>query len=271
MVEERQIKDLVYNLLIEPSRDKFRDFYLGNTGEKDNIDFKEKWNFEKGSLSKLLLSLGNSGGGIIVYGISENEDGTTDPKGIDKLQDNADIYNSIQKYVPIALKYQLYNFSYDQSDYAKLDGKKFQIIRVMDIPAALPYVSLADTNDFNKDTIYVRRGTKCEKAKGEELEKIINRRIETQYSSSSILNLEEHLNQLKVLYGQVEKMNEVVIEGQRSAVSKALFGLSLQFSFLKDKYEYVANSAYPEEDYEQFIVRLIKNKKIKVERVLDIR
>lgn len=73
-----QIKDLMYDLLRHPSKEKFREFLVGNTGEKDNIDFKSSW-IDRASLSKIMLSLGNSGGGIIVFGLQDNKDGTIDP------------------------------------------------------------------------------------------------------------------------------------------------------------------------------------------------
>lgn len=266
-----QLKDLMYELLKEPSREKFRELIMFNTGEKNNIDFKSEW-IDKVSLSKLMLSLGNSGGGVIVFGIKENEDGTTEPIGIAKLQDNAVLDDMIKKFIPTTLKYQLYNFAFDKSDYEKLQDKKFQVIYVIDTPEALPFVSLAETTNLQKDTIYIRRGTKCEKAKAEELEKIINRRIETQYSSSSTLNLEEHLSQLEILYAKVKRTQRVLVEkGELTQLSKMFQAFGTILNNSNDKYEYVDNLAYPAEDYEQFIVRVIKIKKVKIEKILDIK
>lgn len=39
----KQIKDIVYRLLQEPTLDNFREFLRGQTGEHNTIDFKEKW------------------------------------------------------------------------------------------------------------------------------------------------------------------------------------------------------------------------------------
>lgn len=267
MAEVKQPKDLMYELISNPSRETFREFMIGNTGEADNIEFKSEWIW-KGSLSKLLLALANSGGGIVVFGIQEKDDGTNDPIGIERFEDKADISDSIKKYVPVTLDYIIHDLSFDKSEYEKLENKKFQVIHVYDTPQLLPFVSLAETTGIEKDVIYIRRGTKCEKAKAEELEKIINRRIETQFSSSSTLKLNEHLKQLAVLFKELEKDKRIQInEGSISALLRATSALS-NFGA---KYENKPNPLYPAEDYENFIVRMIMNKKIKIEKVLDLK
>ena len=38
-----------------------------------------------------------------------------------------------------------------------------------------------------------------------------------------------------------------------------------------DQYEEVTNENYPQEDFEQFLVRMIDKKKLKIERVLDLK
>ena len=72
----KQGKDKFYDEVVkEPSKDKFRKFIKENLGELDEVDFKEQW-IPKGELSKLLLAMANSRGGVIVVGIKENDDGT---------------------------------------------------------------------------------------------------------------------------------------------------------------------------------------------------
>ena len=39
----KQIKDIVYTLLQEPTLDHFREFLQGETGEHNAIDFKREW------------------------------------------------------------------------------------------------------------------------------------------------------------------------------------------------------------------------------------
>jgi hypothetical protein len=51
----------------------------------------------------------------------------------------------------------------------------------------------------------VRNKTETVEANYEQLQGIINRRIQTQYSSAAELTLEEHLAQLKLLYSNIER------------------------------------------------------------------
>lgn len=54
--------------------------------------------------------------------------------------------------------------------------------------------------------IYVRRGTSCEIANEEELQAMINRRMNYLHPlNGEPLQLEEHLKQLKALYEYIEK------------------------------------------------------------------
>lgn len=57
-----------------------------------------------------------------------------------------------------------------------------------------------------------------------------------------------------------------MIEGAKvlSECMTEMFGQS-------DQYEEVNNENYPIEDYEQFLVRMIDKKKLKIEKVLDLK
>ena len=43
MAFPKQMKDIVYGLLQEPTLDKFREFIKNHTGEHNSIDFKKQW------------------------------------------------------------------------------------------------------------------------------------------------------------------------------------------------------------------------------------
>ncbi len=260
-----QIKDSMYELLKEPSKEEFRKFLLDNTGEKDNIDFKSSW-IDKGQLSKIMLSMANTGGGLIVFGVEENNDGIFEPIGINEFLDNAKIDDMIRKYVPSSVEYERLDFNFDSSEYEKLKGRKFQVLHIHNTPDKLPFISLSETENISADTIYVRRGTKCQKANAVEIERILNLRIETQFSSSSTLDLKEHLKQLKILYEEIEKEIEEFDEGSPMSIA-----LGNARAFVSKYYKQVENPRYPKEDYEDFILRLISNKKLKVEKVLDLK
>lgn len=249
-------KDGLYNLLTNPVKENFTGFIKNNIGEQNEIDFKEKW-VSKGHLAKTILAIANSNGGLIVFGIKELKDGSINPVGLDNLEDKAIICSQLDKYLPNALKYEIYDFVYETSDYDKLKGKKFQVLIVNDIPESLPYISESNDNEIDKNIIYVRRGTKNEKANNEELQKIISRRVETLYSNSSQLELQEHLNQLKVLYDNIKKTR---IHYRTSYTSFTNIFTTAS-----------SNKYYPNEEYDQFIARMIKDKKFKIEKVLDLK
>ncbi len=256
----KQIKDIMYELLQEPTRENFRRFMKGDTGEYDNVDFKSKW-IEGEKLAKILLSFANSGGGIIVIGISESDDGMHVPIGIDALRDKASVDDSVRKYISSNLKYEILNFSYKSTEYQQLEGKNFQMIIVDDNPTHLPFISQADGKNIIQDTIYIRRGTKCEKIKTEELDKLLQRKIEAIYPlvSSTDLTLQEHLDQLKLLYKEVPEY-----------LRSNLFHTAQLFSqLMEDVSTKRRNPHAPKESYEQFINRMVEVKKKRIQKLLE--
>lgn len=113
----------------KPTRESLREVLRSNVGEFPNYDFKAQWP----ALSKVachLLAIGNSGGGCLVAGVAEKEDGTLEPKGVEKLIDKADIMGGIERYVPTTLlaNIEVLDFSYDTSEYPAIQYKKFQAI-----------------------------------------------------------------------------------------------------------------------------------------------
>lgn len=271
-----QIKDIFFNELSkEPTIENFRKFVKNNCGEFDNIDFKEEW-VDKGKLSKLLLAFANSKGGIIVFGLKEENDKSITPIGLDKFRDKADINSSIAKYVPPELDYQVFDFDYKATEYDKLKGKKFQIIIVSDTPERLPFISLAEGNDIEKNTIYVRRGTKCEKADKSDIDRVIESRLSTIYSGNSEMSLDEHLSQLKTLYNELPKKIKILVKKGEPApwtyklaevakyATQALVGTP-------DEFEEQDNPNYPKESYEMFVSRMVNAKKLRIEKVLDVK
>ena len=91
----------------------------------------------------------------------------------------------------------MFNFVFDSDVYGKFENKKFQIMVIHDTPERLPFVSLGQSEKIEKDVIYVRRGTKSEKATSEEINRIIERKIATIYSENTDMSLDQHLEQLK--------------------------------------------------------------------------
>lgn len=270
-----QIKDHFYDqFLKEPTKDNFRDFMKKSCGELNEMDFKEAW-IDKGPLAKIMLAMANNGGGIIIFGVKENEDNTFDVLGLDNLKDTADISNSISRLVSSSLDYEVFNFVFDSDVYGEFENKKFQIMVIHDTPERLPFVSLGQSEKIEKDVIYVRRGTKSEKATSEEINRIIERKIATIYSENTDMSLDQHLEQLKKLYSELpQKIRVLVRKGSQPNFAAALkvFGERIGALYgTPDEYEEKDNPNYPDEGYEAFILRMIGAKKLKIEKVLDLK
>lgn len=272
----KQGKDKFYDeFLKEPTKDKFRSFLKDTCGEMDEIDFKSEW-ITKGHLAKTLLAMANSHGGIIVVGAKEESDGRINPFGISEFKDKADINNEISKYIPSELDYEIFNYSYDSSEYEAMKNKKFQLLIVHDTPDRLPFISRSETDGLDRDTIYIRRGTKCEKATASEIEKLLADKIATIFKETSNLSLDQHLKQLKILYNELpRKINVLVRKGKPSVTELGLQALAKSmanvFKGEPDEYDEIDNPDYPKETYEKFIGRMIEIKKMKIEKVLDLK
>lgn len=276
MKEQFQIKDKFFDLIVKnPSRDGFKTFLKESCGELDNIDFKEKW-ITKGKLAKIMLAMANTGGGVIVLGIQENKDDNYLAVGIDELKDAADVEKEIKKLVPRNLSYSVLNFIYDDEIYGEYAGKKFQAIIIADAPEQLPFFSIGASDDIEKDCVYVRRGTSSEKASARDFETMIQRKLENVFKESNDLSLKEHLEQLQFLYDSIPQKKRVLVKKGKRFVGamEGLQALSERMTEIlgePDQYEEVPNENYPSEDYEQFLVRMIDKKKLKIEKVLDLK
>lgn len=276
MKEQFQIKDKFFDLIVKnPSRDGFKTFLKESCGELDNIDFKEKW-ITKGKLAKIMLAMANTGGGVIVLGIQENKDDNYLAVGIDELKDAADVEKEIKKLVPRNLSYSVLDFIYDDEIYGEYAGKKFQAIIIADAPEQLPFFSIGASDDIEKDCVYVRRGTSSEKASARDFETMIQRKLENVFKESNDLSLKEHLEQLQFLYDSIPQKKRVLVKKGNRFVGamEGLQALSERMTEIfgePDQYEEVPNDNYPSEDYEQFLVRMIDKKKLKIEKVLDLK
>lgn len=264
MAFPKQMKDTVYDLLQEPTLDKFREFIRNNTGEHNSIDFKKQW-IEGNQLAKEMLAIANSGGGIIVFGVAEGEDGSNDVSGLQELKDPADVSNEIKNFLSSDLKYELYPFSFTTSEYKELEGHHYQMMVIEDRPEFIPFMAKKESGSLKPNAIYVRRGTSCEIANQEEIREIISRRINYAHPlNGEPLDLEEHLKQLKTLYGSIDKEKTTYTLGISSILSgftKAILGGEKRTE---------PNPLYPDESYDEYISRLITAKKNKIERVLDL-
>jgi predicted HTH transcriptional regulator len=245
-------KEQFAQFLEEPTREKLKGLIHENLGESNNIEFKEDW-IEDVKLSKHIVAIANSGGGVIIIGVAETEGGYT-PKGITNIQDKAVLYKKVRKYLPDELEFDVLDFHYKESEYAELKGKKFQVIVIPNQDKYVPFVTKKDGNGIRVNAIYCRQGTNSEEVTYHELQKILNRRINTEFSNSSAIEISEHISQLKALYQQIPTHN--TINSPFQVFANLNFGTQ------------VPNPNFPEESFEAFILRMIEQKKSVIEREL---
>jgi hypothetical protein len=248
-----------------PTRESLRNLLRTNVGETDNIDFKLELP-EKGKLAKHMLALANSGGGVIISGVKDGEN--LEAVGTNRLIDKSDIQKQVFGFLPDVLEFEVLDFPFRDSEYLALKGKTFQVVIVESNPKCLPYFSKSDGADIRGNTIYVRKGTNSAEASGEDVQRLINRRLDTGFSSTRILSLEEHLEQLKLLYKEIPRALTV---SRGTKIGGVLAEMFASMSSLRDAlYEEVDNPDYPKEGYHQFIARAIEVKKKKILSLLEV-
>lgn len=236
----------------KPTREALRNILQNHFGEENHLDFKAEFpTYSK--LARHLLALANYGGGVIVIGVSQETDtNSLNPVGLSTLIDKSDIQKGIQKFLSERLRYEVLDFSYTESEYPVLKGKNFQVLIIEDNPKYIPFVAEADGEGIRKSAIYTRRGTNSEEASYEEIQEIINRRLQTTYSSQEEFTLEKNLSILKTLYSEISQFTQTSPFAHFTLNSFGLLSLK-------------PNPNYPKEDYEQFIIRMINKKKKKIE------
>lgn len=253
-------KDSLLDFLKEPTLETFSFFLEKNLGETNNIDFKEEW-VEIEKIAQILMGMGNSGGGCILIGIAE-ENGNLVSKGIQgKTYDPSDFNKKISKYFPnsIVVKIQLLNFFYDNDVYGKLKNKKFQMVMINVEDDKIPIVCECQSKLFKKGDIFVRRGTNTEKVNYDELQILLNQRIEATKAQLTDEGLREQLKQLKILYDAIPT---VINKNSFSALMQSPFALQL---IGKEK-----NEEYPKKSYEKFLTEIIEKKQDEIKKYLSI-
>jgi predicted HTH transcriptional regulator len=234
-----------------PSREGLRNLLRDHLGETHAFDFKEIW-LANSKLSRQILGLANYGGGCLIVGVQENDDKSFTPVGLGELSDKTEIEKGIEKFIPVQLEYEIIDFSYQDSEYKKLKGRKYQVLIVEDSPKHLPFLAMADGDGIRKNAIYYRHATNTEEINYGELQNILNRRIETEFSTKPEFDLQKHLDQLKVLYRNIRPL----IKYYHYEETEEDF-YEQEFS----NYSIGGNPNYPRESIEEFIKKLIIEKK----------
>lgn len=231
----------------EPTREKLRGLMKQNTGETNYLDFKQGWP-ELFKVSKHILALANSGGGVLVIGVTQTGKGDLTATGLDKLIDKVDILKFTKKYVPQNVIFDIHDFTYTDSENSKLQGKKFQVVLVEYSEKILPLLSLKAGTNIKSNVAYIRHGTESTEANHDQLEHLINLRIESGYTSSHTLALKEHLDQLQILY---EARKQIDPFGSAAAAAmENVFGSPLK-------------------EYYGFVESMIASKQLRIKKELE--
>lgn len=136
----------IYNTFINNcTKDNFANLLQNITGEKDNIEFKTQW-IDFTRVAKYLLAFGNYGGGIIIFGIKEDDGYKLN--GIEEFKDCTKIKQDIANYVPHTLDYEIYDFNFNGPEYNQLFNTKFQVICVQNTPEYIPFMPMRDSKYF---------------------------------------------------------------------------------------------------------------------------
>lgn len=232
MIYEYVYPKSLLHFVRNPSHETLKDLLLYNTGETDFLDFKTKWT-EFSKMAKHTLAIANSGGGCIIVGVSQNDEGAISLTGLneDDFLDKADIDNKLSNLLPKYLKYRTEDFHYSK-DQPDLSNKRFQVLIIEYDPKYVPYTSVVQRNELRYGAIYVRQGTKSLEATNDKLVEIILRKVQSGGSGVNEYTLKEHLDQLKELYEEI--------------------------------------SSQKDNEYRQFIAELIERKKERIRQLLDV-
>jgi schlafen family protein len=227
-----------------PSRPALRKLLQENVGECDHLDFKQEWP-SGAKLARHILGFANSGGGVAVVGVTEQPDKTLAASGLAAFTDKTDVFNSVKKFLPDGLPADIIDFQFDETEYAAIRGRKFQVLLVDDRPAYLPFVSTANGDGIREGAVYVRGAAATSAATHEQLQRILNRRIATGHSTARALTIRDHLDELQTLYEAINKRSP-----------NPIYNL-MAFADVHS----VPNPSYPKEGMEAFVAGLIDQKK----------
>ena len=239
----------------KPTRPNLRELLRNNLGEFDQVDFKRDWPV-RSELARHILAFANSQGGIMVVGIAESSKGELLADGLSQFQDKTKVRGSVEKYVPRELSFEILDFQFEETEYATIQGKLFQVLIVEDRPEHLPYLCRCDGTEISNRMVYIRDRVSSTPATHDALQRLLNRRIATGQSTTRILSLREHIDELRELYALIPqyRQRDLFVTAAVAAAAR-----SIQTS----------NPNYPNENFEQFVGRLIEKKKDAIESFLS--
>jgi hypothetical protein len=253
-----------------PDRETFRNLLRGHVGELRQCDFKEAWPTNS-ALAKHVLAIANSGGGCLVVGVAERNDGTLDPIGMEALTDKADLTSGVKIYLPPQLNdaIEIADFAYNASDWETLNGKKFQVMVIHPNTPSVPFVAMRGGEGVRAGAIYIRREGATEEALYDDVQRLLKARMSAEPKSVEARSLNDHLEELKVLYNHIPKTvidPAAPVKYEPGEVGKLFVQLAQSMS--KFAPAHMPNPHLPDELYDQFVRRMLDTKKMVIERLI---
>jgi predicted HTH transcriptional regulator len=207
----QRIKDDIARFVAEPTREGLQELIRFFGGEFDQYELKEAWP-PLPRMAKTALAIANSGGGVILFGI---RDATLEPVGLVELASKQAVFDTFRSYVPSPLldEITLLDFDYGDASYEPLRGKQIQVLAIPDVPEAIPFVCEdewhKEDEHVRRGAIYVRSGTNTREATYDQVQRLLNRRLDTISSQSSTNRVRRELEQLQLLYASRTRLAPV--------------------------------------------------------------
>lgn len=248
MKNTRQNKELFTQFFENPTRDLLSTILEHMDSETQEIEFKLNWEVENSKIAKEILGMANTSDGIIIFGVEE-KNGELKSRGIEKkdIKDDADFRNAMEPYLPDELLKFIELVQFNLNPKTARTTSHYQVLFVRHKETHLPFVSKKNGDNIERNAIYYRNGTKVEKATYTQLQEILDKRVKSQSLNLSSLTLQEELKELNTLYDQL---------------MTPLFQ-NLTKPFLQTK------ECYPEEGFDEFVLRMIDFKKEKIKKRLS--
>jgi hypothetical protein len=239
----------------EPTRINLRNLLNLEAVEDNDLEFKREL-IPFDVLAKHILAMANKNGGAIVFGVDETQANQFSPCGLSKSCDITDIEKKLGAYIPKKLERNIVPVYFKGEEHPELEDKFFLVVIVEFNPRYIPFIALKGGESLQRDTVYIRRNRASEPINHDELQEILNNRIETEYSTTNERKLIEHLEELKELYNhiprtirQFDPSSPSMIQSMQ-AINQAINGVRI-----------LPNPDYSQESYESFVKRLIEIKK----------
>lgn len=279
-----QLREETKQLIISGDATRFRQFLESSLTELNHVDFKEEDDLEPKKLAKHILGLANTGGGCLIFGVSDGSS-TEGPKpvGCIELQDPTKVKSQLNKLLTSELVQNITFFDYDAKDVGGInEGRRFRAMFVEPDALHLPYYALRNSTGgegLDANTVYVRRHGASAPANHKDIESLVLQKQIARSPVAHALTLDEDLKQLACLYDHIKPTKSIRVPREVDATTadvlpKEIVNFHTNISsilgpFLKainagTELKEEPNQDYPSESFDAFVASAIRLKKKKI-------